>query len=82
MTEEQRKIFNKGLFKQQICGWSQENLCEYFFELGINTTIDKVLEIVQSKSDKMYVHNLPADDTNGLCCFAEAIKEIKKLKNI
>ena len=81
MTEEQRKIFNKGLFKKQIYGWSQENICEYFFELGINTTIDKVLEIVQSKSDKMYVHNLPADDTNGLFCFAEAIKEIKKLND-
>lgn len=81
MTEEQQKIFNKELFKQQICGRPQEDICKYFFELGINTTIDKVLEIVQSKSDKMYVHNLPADDTNGLFCFAEAIKEIKKLKN-
>ena len=76
MTEEQQKIFNKGLFKQQICGSPYEDICRYFFELGINTTIDKVLEIVQSKSNKMYVHNLPADDTNALCCFAEAIKEI------
>lgn len=82
MTEEQQKIFNKGLFNKQICGSPYEDICRYFFELGINTTIDKVLEIVQSKSDKMYVHTLPADDTNGLFCFAEAIKEIKNLKNI
>ena len=82
MTKEQQKIFNKGLFNKQICGSPYEDICGYFFELGINTPIDKVLEIVQSKSDKMYVHTLPADDTNGLFCFAEAIKEIKNLKNI
>ena len=80
MTKEQRKIFNKGLFDKQICGCSQENICEYFFELGINTTIDKALKIVQSKSDKMYVHNEPADDTNGLFCFCQALQEIRKLK--
>ena len=80
MTEEQRKIFNKGLFDKQICGSPYEDICRYFFELGINTTIDKALEIVQSKSDKMYVHNEPADDTNGLFCFCQALQEIRKLK--
>lgn len=82
MTEEQQKIFNKGLFNKQICDSPYEDICKYFFELGINTAVDKALEIVQAKSDKMYVHNLPADDTNGLFCFVESIKEIKKLKTI
>ena len=82
MTEEQQKIFNKELFKQQIYGCPQEDICKYFFELGINTTIDKVLKIVQAKSDKMYVHNEPADDTNGLFCFCQALQEIRELKNI
>jgi hypothetical protein len=79
MTEEQQKIFNKGLFDKQICGSPYEDICRYFFELGINTTVDKALEIVQVKSDKMYVHTLLADDTNGLFCFVEAMKEIKEL---
>jgi len=79
MTEEQQKIFFKGLFNKHVCGSPYEDICKYFFELGISTTIDKVLEIIQAKSDKMYVHNLPADDTNSLICFAEAIKEIKEL---
>lgn len=82
MTEEQQKIFNKGLFNKQICGSPYEDICRYFFELGINITVDKALEIVQAKSDKMYVHTLPADDTNGLFCFSQALKEIKELKNI
>jgi len=82
MTKEQEILFEKKVWNWQIT----ENTTEYeiaksFFELGLNMAIDEALNIIQSKKCKMYVHNLPADDSNPLSCICEAIKEIKNLRN-
>ena len=81
MTKEQQIRFEHELFHCSIYENSNEaSIARRFFELGINITIDEILKIVESKSNKMYVHTVPGDDTNPLICFAEAIRDIKKLR--
>ena len=37
MTQEQERIYKKGLWDMHICGSYLEDVAEYFFKLGLAT---------------------------------------------